>query len=192
MNSVPGGPEISSICSRMNDRGSNTIGLAKGRDRAVAIGNPQPGNVVNRFALILAARVAHVEAVEETHLFRRDTAGLKDAPTRPVGELSEWEVSRNQIGRIGIESEAAGEVCSAFSPRPASSSASVRSETTRGRGTTNMLNGIPVAAVPGTLLTNNTSPRDNDLLMGVCIWIVNAKRHVRYSCRLPKYEPYLQ
>src|SRR5262249_27959363 len=88
--------------------------LGKGAHRAVAIGNAQPGNVVNRFALILAARVAHVEAVEEAHLFRRDTDGLKEEPARPSGQLSECEGSRNQIGRIGIKSEATSEVCTDF------------------------------------------------------------------------------
>jgi hypothetical protein len=63
---------------------------------------------------MLASRVTHIEAVEEAHLFRCHAAGLKDAPERPIGESIQWEVSCNQIGRIGIEPEAAGEVGSDF------------------------------------------------------------------------------
>ena len=89
--------------------------FGEGPERAITVGDAQPGNVVNRFALIFTARVAHVEAVEEAHLFRAPQLPVsKIPPERPGGELIEREVSRNQIGRIGIESEAASEICAAL------------------------------------------------------------------------------
>src|SRR5262249_19609264 len=62
------------------------------------------------FALILTARVTHVEAVEEAHLFRSDTASLKKAPARPGGELSERQLCRGGGGGRRVESEGTGQI----------------------------------------------------------------------------------
>ena len=75
--------------------------LGKGPRRAVAISNTQSGNVVNLFVLILASRVAHIEAVELTC---RHKAGpdLKDA-LRPVEDLIESERSASsRFAALGL------------------------------------------------------------------------------------------
>ncbi len=94
---------------------------------------------------MLASRVAHVEAVEETHLFRCHAAGLKDAPERPSGESIERQIRGGEGDGIRIEPKPRVNPAPLFS-KPAASAARVR-VAMFGRGMANMLNGIYLGVI---------------------------------------------